>query len=178
MQVAAHPLPLQGGFQVLHVVRYFGADEGICGGGGEAFELAKLRRRRRRGGHKHLRQFLADNLRGAFLVAGVDVGEQETNRDGLHARRFQLSGGLANLVLMERDEDLAMRRDATLADDFAMPTLHQHTILPGDLLPDGIILRSLMPADVDDVPIAPGDHHAGDGAIVLQNGVGGEGCAM
>jgi hypothetical protein len=79
---------------------------------------------------------------------------------------------------MECDEDLAVRRDATLADDFAMPTLHQRTILPGDLLPDGVILRSLMPADVDNVPITPGGHHAGDGAIVLQHGVGGNGCAM
>src|SRR5512132_1424325 len=37
-------------------MRHFRTDEGIHDGGGEAFELAKLRRRRRRGGDKHLRK--------------------------------------------------------------------------------------------------------------------------
>ena len=111
-------------------------------------------------------------------MAGADVGEQETHRYGLHTSRFQLAGSLADLVLIEWDEDVAMRRDAVLADDFAMPTLHQYAVLPGDLLLDRVILRLLMQADVDDVAIALGGHHADDRAIVLQHGIGGIGRAV
>ena len=43
MQVRREAIVGQGAFQLLHIDAHLGPDEGIHGGGGEAFELPKLR---------------------------------------------------------------------------------------------------------------------------------------
>src|SRR3979490_1983495 len=50
--------------------------------------------------------------------------------------------------------------------------------VPRDVLHDRVVLRPLVAADMQDVAIATGGDHAGDGAVVLEDGIGGDGGAV
>ncbi len=178
MEFAPHPLLVQLAFELVDVAGDFGSDVGVHGRGGEALELAKLWRHRGRGGDKRLRKFLADNLGRALLVTGVDVGKQKTDRDRVDASRFQLAGGLSHLPFVQRRQDRPQGGHEPLTHGFAIAPLDQHAVLPGDFLLNGIMLRALMPADVHDIPVPGTGDHAGDSAVLLQDGVGRDGRAM
>ena len=165
-------------FQPRHVVAHLGADEGVHRRRREALELAELRRHRRGGRGEALGIFLAHDRERARLVRGIEVGEQEADGDRLHARLFQLAHRLAHAGFVERLQHLALGRHQPLLHRLAMAALDQRPVLPGDVLHDRVVLRPLVAADMQDVAIAAGRDHAGDGAVVLEDGVGGDGGAV
>ena len=165
-------------FQPRHVVAHLGADEGVHRRRGEALELAELRRHRRGGRGEALGIFLAHDRERARLVRGIEVGEQEADGDRLHARLLQLAHRLAHARFVERLQHLALGRHQPLLHRLAMAALDQRPVLPGDVLHDRVVLRPLVAADMQDVAIAAGRDHAGDGAVVLEDGVGGDGGAV
>ena len=91
---------------------------------------------------------------------------------------LQLAHRLAHAFLVERLQHLAPRRHQPLRHRLAMAALDQRPVLPGDVLHDRVVLRPLVAADMQDVAIAAGRDHAGDGAVVLEDGVGGDGGAV
>ena len=97
---------------------------------------------------------------------GVDPGEQEAHRDRLHAFVPEPAGGAPHRLLVERDENLARRRGDSLGHREAVPAADEGPVLPRDLLPDRIVLGSLVAADVDDVAVALARDHAGARALV------------
>ena len=165
-------------FEPGHVVAHLGPDEGVHRRGGEALEFAELRRHRRGGGGEARRIFLAHDFHGARLVGGIEVGEQKADGDGFDAGFLQFAHGLAHTLLVERLQLLATGRHQPLRHRLAVAALDQRPVLPGDVLHDRVMLRSLVAADVEDVAIAAGRDHAGDGAVVLEDGVGGDGGAV
>ncbi len=165
-------------FELRHVIAHLGADEGVHRRRGEALELAELRRHRRGGGGEALGIFLAHDGQRARLVRRVEIGEQEADGDRLHAGVLQLAHGLADAFLVERLQHLAARRHQPLGHRLAMAALDQRPVLPRDVLHDRVVLRPLVAADMQDVAVAAGGDHAGDGAVVLEDGVGGDGGAM
>ncbi len=165
-------------FEARDVVAHLGTDEGVHRRRGEALELAELRRHRGGGGGEALGIVLAHDRHGARLVRRVEIGEQEADGDGLHARFLELAHGLAHAFLVERLQHLALGRHQPLRHRLAMAALDQRPVLPGDVLHDRVVLRPLVAADVQDIAIAAGRDHAGHGAVVLEDGVGGDGGAV
>ena len=94
------------------------------------------------------------------------------------ARFLELAHRLADAFLVERLQHLAARRHQPLRHRLAMPALDQRPALPRDVLHDRVVLRPLVAADMQDIAIAAGGDHAGDGAVVLEDGIGGDGGAV
>ena len=163
---------LQPVLEAAHVVANLGADEGVHRRGGEALELAELRRHPGRGGDEGLGPFLQHDGPRALLVRGVDVGEEEADHDRLDPLLAQRSRGLAHAVLVQRLQHVALRRHPPLLHGEAVAAAHQRARLPRDVLHDGVVLGPLVTADVDDVAVAGRGDHAGLGAVVLQHRVG------
>src|SRR5271166_2464569 len=95
------------------------------------------------------------------IVRRVQIREQKADRDRLDPRGAHNSSRLAHCELVERNQFLAARRHEPLGDRQAMTAPDQRPILPGNLLADRIMLRSLMTSDVDDAAIAGSGDHAG-----------------
>ena len=164
--------------ETVDVVAHLRPHEGVHRRGGEALELAELRGHLGGSRDESAGMFLGDDPLGPRLVPGVDVGEEEAHRDGLDALGPQGPGGPAHPLLVQRLQLLAPGRRQAAADRLAVAPPHQRPRLPGDVLHDRIVLRPLMAADMQNVPIAAIDDHAGPGAVVLQHGIGGDGGAV
>ena len=65
-----------------------------------------------------------------------------------------------------------MRRNESLRHALAIAAAYQGTILPGNLLLDGVVLRPLVATDVENVAVALGGNHAGSRALIFQQGIG------
>src|SRR5258708_30245387 len=74
--------------------------------------------------------------------------------------------------LDERSQYLSARWLQALCDREAIPALYQRPILPGNFLPDRIMLRTLVASDVDDIAIAGSRDHASDRPVIFQHGIG------
>ena len=111
-------------------------------------------------------------------MSRIEIGEEEADGDRVDPGFLQFAYGLTNTCLVERLEDLALGRSQPFANRLAMPSFHQRAVLPGDVLHDGVMLRPLVTADMQDVAIAAGRDHAGDGTVVFEDGVGGDGGAV
>ena len=177
-QVGPEAAGLDVGFELGDVVAHLGADEGVHRRRGEALELAELRRHRRGGRGEALWIFLAHDRQRAILMRGIEVGEQEADGDCLHALFLELAHGLANARFVERFEFLAPGRHQPLLHGLAEAPLDQRAVLPGNVLHDRVVLRPLVPADMQDVAVAAGGDQAGDRAVMLEDGVGRDGGAM
>ena len=151
------------------------ADEGVHRRRREALELPELRHDARRSGDEAPRILLLDDRLGAVLVHGIEVGEEKADRDSLDAGRPELPGRLAHLVLVERLHHFAGRRGQPFGDHLAPAPRRERTVLPGDLLHDGVVHRPLVPSDVDDVAVAPRGHKPGRRPVVLEHRVRGDG---
>ena len=163
---------LQPVLEAAHVVAHLGADEGVHRRRGEALELAELWRNARRRGDEGLRPLLQHDGARALLVRRVDVGEEEADGDRLHPLVAKRAGGLAHALFVERLQHRALRRHPPLLHGQPVAAAHERARLPRDVLHDGVVLRPLVAADVDDVAVAGGRDHAGLGAVVLQHRVG------
>ena len=108
----------------------------------------------------------------------IEIGKQETHRDGLHALVSQVAGRAAHLLLVEGHQHVPLRRDQAFGHHFAVAALDQRAVLPGDFLENRVMLRALMASDVDDVAVSLGRHHASLGALVFEERVGGDGGAV
>jgi hypothetical protein len=111
-------------------------------------------------------------------VRRVEIRKEKADGDRLHAFFLELAHGLADLGLVERVQHLALGRHQPLRHRLAVAALDQRPILPGDVLHDRVMLRPLVAADVKDVAVAAGGDQAGDGALMLEHGVGGDGGAV
>ncbi len=67
-----------------------------------------------------------------------------------------------------------MRRGEPFGHRLAMTPADQRPHLPGNVLHDGVVLRPLVPPDVNDVTISLRRDHARPSALVLQHGIGGD----
>ena len=142
-------------------------DIGIGRGGGGALELAIFLRELVRGGDEEVRMALLDDLFHPLLMRGVAVGVQEQDGDRLHPLLDSIGDGGAHLLLVERDQHLALRVD-TLADLVAQVALDQR------LMPAEEQIVGFRPIDAPDlVDVAKalrGDERAAR-AAALEDGV-------
>ena len=177
-RLGPNPRLLHAGANPVHVVAHPRPDEGVHGGGGEPLELPELGRHGHRRGHEAVGMRFAHDGRGPLLVGGIDPGEEKAHRDRLHAFVPESAGGASHRLLVERDEDLAGRRRDPLRHREAVPAAHEGSVLPRDLLPNGVVLGSLVAADVDDVAVALAGDHPGAGAVMGEDRVGRDGGAV
>ena len=150
-------------------------DEGAHRGGGEALELAELREDVGACRHERTGHLFPNDRRRTALVIRIQVREEKADGHGLDAVLAQFSCRGANLILVERREDLSGGRHDSLGDDLAVAASHERPSLPGDVLQHRVVERPLVPADVDDVTEAARGDHSGDRALVLEYGVRGYG---
>ena len=169
---AADALLLDRAREPLQVAAGLRPDERVHARGREALELAELREDVGARSHERAGNLLGDDLRGPALVLGVEVGEEEADRDRLDAVLSELACDSPHVLLVERLEDLARRRHDPLDDDLPMAPLDERPRLPGDVLHDRVVLRALVAADVDDVAKAARRHEPGHRAVVLEHRVG------
>jgi hypothetical protein len=175
---AAEARGLETACEPVDVIAHERTDERVHRGRREALELAELRRDLVRARHEDVGALgLHDGLRAALML-GVDVREQEADRDRLDARLVEFSRGGADLLLVERLLDVTARRGEPLGDDLAVPPPHERLRLPRDPLLQRIVLGPLVPADVDDVAKTARRDHAGRCAAVLQRRVRRDGRAV
>ncbi len=175
VQLSRHALGCERARQPFEVAAGGRPDERVHARGREALELAELREDVGAGGDERARHLLGDDLGRPPLVLRVQVREEEADRDRLDACVFECPGRSANLVLVERLDDLAGRRCDPLADHVPVASLHERLRLPRDVLHDRVVLRPLVAADVHDVAEALRRHHPGLRAAVLEHRVGRDG---
>ena len=60
-------------------------------------------------------------------MVGIEVRVEQADRDRLHAGAAQLPHPLAHLVLVERDEDVAVRNGDPLVDGEAVAPLDERS---------------------------------------------------
>ena len=172
MEVGGEAFLAEARFQPGDVVAQPRPDKGVEQRRGKALEFAELRCHLGRGADKALGRLLANDVASPRLVRRVEVGEQEADRDRLDAIVAQRSRRLSHPHLIERYQHLALGRNETLRHRPAVAPAGQRPVLPRHFLADRIMLRPLVAPDMDDVAIAFGGDHSGDGAIVLENRVG------
>src|SRR5262245_18688391 len=103
MQVRLESCRLQCPSEPLHVVAHLGANKGVHGSGGKAFEFPKLWSDGGRSRDKTLRIFFHDDGAGVLLVRWVEVGKQKTDRNGLDAGGLEFMGHLTHSGFVQGD---------------------------------------------------------------------------
>ena len=151
-----------------------GADKGVNGRRGKAFKLAELGGEGSRGGDKDLGVFFENDLAGAIFMRGVEVGEQKTNGDRFDPGVFELAGRLTDRSFIERNQNLAVRRNKPLRNTLAIAAADQRAVLPGNLLLNGVVMGPLVATDMENIAVALGGHHAGGRAFIFQQSIGGD----
>ena len=154
-----------------HVARHLRPDVGVEGDGREALELAVQRQHLVRDREVGLRELLEQDLLHALLVRRVQVAVQEADRDGFDARGLELADALAHLVLVERDEHLAVRHRHALLHRQPVAALDERPRLPGQLLLEREVERLLVTGDVEDVAHALRRDHPDLGSRVGERDV-------
>lgn len=169
---ARQPRVAQAGVQPAHVARDPGADVGVEAGSREALELAVERQHLAGEREIGVGTFLPQDPLDALLVGGVEVGMQQADGDGVDPGLGERPRPLAHLVLVERHDDLALRRGDALLDREPVAAPDQRARLPRQLLLQREVVRLLVARDVQDVAEALGRDEAHLGALVLQRDVG------
>jgi hypothetical protein len=172
VQIGGEAFVAEAARQPRHVVAQARPDEGVEQSRGKALELAELRRHLGRGADEAIGELLARDVARPLLMRCVQVREQEADRYRLDTGGAKRSRRLAHRSLVERSQYLAARWRQALGDREAMPALDQRPILPGNFLPDRIMLRTLVASDVDDIAIAGSRNHASDRPVIFQHGIG------
>ena len=121
---------LHRGREAVEVRGDLGADERVEGDGGEALVLAVERNHVARDRLVRLGKLFRDDLGHAVLMRAVEVRVQEADRNSLDARLLEQAHLAANGVLIERRDDLAVRRGHALGDDTAVAALDERARLP------------------------------------------------
>ena len=121
---------LHRGREAIEVRGDLGADERVEGDGGEALVLAVQRDHVARDRLVRLGKLFRDDLGHAVLMRAVEVRVQEADRNSLDARLLEQAHLAANGVLIERRDDLAVRRGHALGDDTAVAALDERARLP------------------------------------------------
>src|SRR6202000_2909379 len=103
-------------------------DIGIGGDRRTALELAVLLAELVRGGDEEPGMRLLEQLLGAQLMGGIDVGVEKQDRDRLDAELDELAAERRDLLFLELVERLAFRQHA-LADLEAERALDQRHVL-------------------------------------------------
>ena len=98
----------------------------------------------------------------------VEVGEQKTDCDRINARLVQFKRGLPDLVFIQRRQHFAVGRSQPFGGGLAKAPPDQRSCLPGYVLHYRIVLRTLVAADMDNIPETGRCDHAGPHALVLQ----------
>ncbi len=106
----------------------------------------------------------------------VDEREEVADRDGLHRLRTQGQHGAAHAVLVERDEDLAPGVEPLADAEPAAARSEERRDLR--IHRQVVHARALHAAQLEHVLEALGGEDRGDRALVLEDGVGGDGGAV
>ena len=108
----------------------------------------------------------------AVLMRRIEVGEQKADGDGFHASLAKRDRRAAHPLFIQGLELLPVRRRQASLDHHAVAAFDQWTILPGQLLPDRVVLDPLMASDMQNVAEAFIGDHACPGALVLEHRIG------
>ena len=154
--------------EAAEVAGHHRADIGIGAGGGEAFVFAHLRRDI--GGERNRKAGLqaGDDVAHEVFVRGVEVGMQETHRDGFVAR--EAGREVLDLGQGEGDEDVAACVDA-FAQGQAVVAGDQR-IGQGEV--EVVLFEARFGAHLDHVTEAFGRDEGGAGAAPFDQRVGGK----
>ena len=152
----------------LQVAPHQRLDIGIRRGGDEALVFPDLGNDLARQRNGQLRAGLADDAAGFLLMRGVAVAVEEADRDRLAAGGFQLAGGLAHRIRIERGDHIAIAVD-TLG--------HFEAVFPRDQrIGEGqeqvVDVVALLRPHLEDVAEAFGGDQAELGALALDHGIG------
>ena len=118
-----------------------------------------------------VRRQLAQKLAEARFVAGVAVGVQQDDRDGLHARVHQPGDGAAGAGLVEWPDDLPLHVEALVHFHPQRPRHQGWRWLPAEVVEAG----HPQAPDFEHVAEAGGRDEAGAGALAFENSVRGNG---
>ena len=109
-------------------------------------------------------------------MRGIDEGEEIAHRDGLRAVPLE-GGDLApHLLLVERHEHAAASFQALADAPAAPPRCHEGRRLRIHV--EVVHARALLPPQLEHVLEALCGEHGGDGALLLEHGIGGDGGAV
>ena len=178
MHVGRIALRVQIFHQLLDIARRRRANIGIEPGRREALILAELRQYLGTQREINLGILLLDDFFDALFMRGIQKGKEETDRDGLDAILLHLAHRCPDLILVERDELGAIRRNHAFRDTIAVAALTDRVFLPGDILHDGEIRRPLMTRDMDDIAVPLRRDHTCPCAFMLEHHVRRDGRAM
>ncbi len=160
----------QGGVEAPDVVGDLGTDVGVQAHGREALVLAVLRDDLARDREERLGELLAHDRRDPLLVLGIEEREQQADGHRLDLLALEAAHLGAHLVVVERDQDVAVLVDA-LVDGEPEAAPHDRLRLPRQVLPEREVHRLLVARDVQDVAIALGRDHPDLRAVVLDHDV-------
>ncbi len=107
-------------------------------------------------------------------MGGIQIGVQQADGDGLDTGRLQLAYALTDLVLVQGNQNVAVRCGDALLDGEPVTALDQRLCLPGQILLKGEVMRLLVPGDVQDVPETLGGDHPDLRTGVRQRGIRGD----
>ena len=111
-------------------------------------------------------------------MRGVEVGEQETNRDRLDAGGLELARGTPHCGLVERHQNRAVAARDAAGHRLAVAPRHQLVLLPRQVELQAEVVGTLVARDVQHVAEPLGGDQPAACAVVLQDDVGGDGGAV
>jgi len=162
-----HLQPAQvAGDQRLHV--------GVGGRRAEPLPLAHLRRDLARQRHRQIRHCVVQDVAHAALMGRVDEAVQEADRDALHALPPQHRDEFMHRVLVERQQHGALVVEP-LRHRQAQVARHQR-LRQGDV--EVVLVVAALVAHRQHVPKPLGRDQRRPRALALDDGVGGERCAV
>ena len=173
-RLARKPPALELGLQVVEVERCLRPDKGIHRRGRKALVLADDIGDLGRGADISVGHLGTNDLGRAPFVRIIEKREQKADDHGFDAAALEQPRRLDDLFLIERNFDRSLGRQDALGHRNAVAPLDQRPLLPRNLEMQREIVRSFVPADVQDVAEVARRQHANFGAVVLYGDVGGD----
>ena len=123
------------------------------------------------GSDKHVRQDGAHDLGGTAFVDRIHIGKQESDKDRFDTCDPEVTRGHCDGVFVQRGK-FGTRRIQPALDRHAMTAFDQRSALPRQILHDRIMLRPLMPPDVQNIAKSVVGDHPGRRAGMNQHRIG------
>ena len=167
--------PAKSVLETLEIARHQGPHIGIGNGGGEALELAHLRRHFTRDANGHvIRQTLLQFGADRFFMGGMGIGVKKTDGDGADVFSSNCFGNCCERREIKRNQDIAIDGHALLHRK-AQVAGHQGR---GAVDVEIIVIEALLVALLDHIAEPFRGDEGGGGTFAFDQRIGGKRCAM
>ena len=171
-QIGAETVLREPALQVIEIERGLRADKSVHRRGRESLVFADHIRDFRGRADIGVRHFRPHDFGGAPLVRVVEKRKQKSDDDGLDAAALEQADRFKHFVLVERDFDLAVRRQDALGHCDAVAPLDQRLLLPRHLEVEREIVWPLVAADMKDITEIARREHSDFSTGMLDRDVG------